>query len=222
MAQIGKTVVYTETVNPLPSEQLSDLKSLVADAQAGKIQWLVMLGVNPVYTAPADMNFEDLVNAVPVTVHLGMQRDETGSLSTWHLNKAHYLESWSDARAYDGTLTIIQPMIAPLYGGVSSHDVLQGLLDNPQLSAYDAVSASAKQSIKGDFETGWRKSIHDGWVGGTAFTASAKAPGAGGSIAPAAVAGGMEILFRADQSIYDGRLGECGLAAGAAEAGDLP
>ena len=95
------------------------------------------------------MKFEDLVNNVPVSVHLGNQRDETGLLSTWHINKAHYLESWSDARSYDGTLTIIQPMIAPLYGGVSAHDVLQGLLDNPQLSAYDAVLANAKQLHQG-------------------------------------------------------------------------
>ncbi len=105
--------------------------------------------------------------------------DETGSIANWHINKAHYLESWSDARAYDGTISIIQPMIAPMYGGVSAHDVLQTLLENAQLSAYDVVVANAKTYIKGDFAAGWRKALHDGWVEGTAFTA--KAGGAGKS-----------------------------------------
>ncbi len=104
------------------------------------------------------------------------------SISTWHINKAHYLESWSDARAYDGTISIIQPMIDPMYGGKSAHDVLQTLLDNPQASAYDAVVANAKTYIKGDFAAGWRKALHDGWVEGTAFTAKAGVPARGDAV----------------------------------------
>ena len=170
LGNVGKTVVYTETVNPMPSEQVADLKSLVGDMDAGKVQWLVMLGVNPLYSAPADLEFEAAFNKVPNTVHLGSHVDETGAVSVWHINKAHYLESWSDARTYDGTISIIQPMIAPLYGGHSAHDVLQTLLDNPQASAFDAVQANAKTYIKGDFDTAWRRALHDGWVEGTAFT----------------------------------------------------
>ena len=175
---VGKTVVYTETVAAVPSVQVDDLKSLVADMNAGKVQWLVMLGVNPLYNAPSDLKFEDAFNKVPNTVHLGSLRDETGFYSTWHLPKAHYLESWSDARAYDGTISVMQPMIDPLYGGVSSHDVLQALLD-PSISAYDAVVANAKTYIKGgDFATAWRKALHDGWVEGTAFEAKSLGAGA--------------------------------------------
>jgi hypothetical protein len=129
-----------------------------------------MLGVNPMYSAPVDLEFAAAFEKVPNTVHLGSHVDETGAVSVWHINKAHYLESWSDARAYDGTISIIQPMIAPLYGGHSAHEVLQALLDNPQASAYDAVVANAKTYIKGDFATAWRKALHDGWVDGTAFT----------------------------------------------------
>src|SRR3984885_1048468 len=125
LGAVGKTVIYTETVNPMPSEQVADLKALVADMNAGKVQWLGMLGVNPLYSAPADLNFQDAFNKVRMTAPLGSHVDETGSVSTWHINKAHYLESWSDTRAYDGTITIIQPMIDPLYGGKSAHDVLQ-------------------------------------------------------------------------------------------------
>src|SRR5215469_16301952 len=149
LGAVGKTVVYTETVNPMPSEQLADLKSLVADMNAGKVQWLVILGVNPIYSAPSDLHFQDAFAKIPVTVHLGSHVDETGSIANWHLNKAHYLESWSDARAYDGTLTIIQPMIAPLYGGVTAHDVLQTLLSDPQSSAFLVVQANARNYIKG-------------------------------------------------------------------------
>src|SRR6185312_9902729 len=148
---------------------------------------------------------------VPNTVHLGSHLDETGFYSKWHINKSHYLESWSDARAYDGTITIIQPMIDPMYGGKSSHDVLQTLID-PSSSAYDAVVANAKTYITGDFATGWRKALHDGWVAGTAFTAkSVGAPSGGASVAAApASAGGMEISFRPDPSLYDGRFANNG------------
>jgi MoCo/4Fe-4S cofactor protein with predicted Tat translocation signal len=207
----GKTVIYTETVNPMPSEQVADLKSLVADMKAGKVQWLVMLGVNPIYSAPWDLGFRDAFANVPVTVQLASHVDETGAIVNWHINKTHYLESWSDARAYDGTISIIQPMIDPLYGGKSAFDVFQTLLENTQISAYDVVLANAKTYIKGDFAPGWRKALHDGWVDGTAFTA--KAGGAGKSAVgsfPVAASSGLEISFRPDPSIYDGRFANVG------------
>ncbi|HSU19806.1 MAG TPA: TAT-variant-translocated molybdopterin oxidoreductase, partial [Acidobacteriaceae bacterium] len=117
MGAVGKTVVYTQPLVPLPTDQAADFKSLIADMNAGKVQWLVMLGVNPMYNAPVDLDFPGAFNRVPNTVHLGQHLDETGFYSTWHINQAHYLESWSDARAIDGTISIVQPMIEPLYGG---------------------------------------------------------------------------------------------------------
>ncbi len=220
LGNVGKTVIYTETVNPIPNEQVADLKALVADMNAGKVQWLVMLGVNPMYSAPADLNFDAAFAKVPVTAHLGTHVDETGGVSSWHINKAHYLEMWSDARTYNGTLSIIQPMIAPMYGGKSAHDVLQTLLADPLASAYDVVMANAKTYIKGDFATSWRKALHDGWVDGTAFTAKSAAPSAGSVVAAAAAAAGdaaststsngLEISFRPDPSIYDGRFANVG------------
>lgn len=210
---IGKTVIYTETVNPLPSEQNADLKALVVDMNAGKVEWLVMLGVNPIYSAPVDLNFPSAFVKVPMSVHLGSHLDETGSQSVWHINKAHYLESWSDARSYDGTISIIQPMIDPLYGGKSAHNVLQTLLDNPQASAYDVVQANAKNYLKGDSITGWRKALHDGWVDGTAFTPKSNAPAKGTVVPVPQVAvdkDSLEIAFRSDPSIYDGRFANVG------------
>ena len=75
--------------------------------------------------------------------------DETGHISHWHIPAAHYLESWSDARAYDGTVSIVQPMIDPLYGGKTAHDVFQTLLNEPMLSAYDAVRETRKADHQG-------------------------------------------------------------------------
>jgi len=213
LGAVGKTVIYTETVNPMPTEQIPEMKALVADINAGKVQWLVILGVNPIYSAPSDLEFSTAFAKVPVTVHLGQHVNETGAIANWHINKSHYLESWSDARAYDGTISIIQPMIDPMYGGRSAFDVFQTLLPNSQISAYDVVVTNAKTYIKGDFAAGWRKALHDGWVEGTAFTA--KAGGAGKSavasfpISPS-VSTGLEVSFRPDPSIYDGRFSNVG------------
>ena len=133
---------------------------------------------------------------MPNTVHLRHALvDETGFNSTWSINKSHYLESWSDARAYDGTISIMQPMIDPLYQGKSCHDIFQTLLD-PSKSAYDAVTAQAKTYITGDFPTGWRKALHDGWVEGSAMTAkTVGAPKAAATQSAGAPGGGLEISF---------------------------
>src|SRR5260370_28095836 len=120
----------------MPSEQVADLKSLVADMNSGKVQWLVILGVNPIYSAPSDLHFQDAFAKIPVTVALGSHVDETGSIANWHINKAHYLETWSDARAYDGTISIIQQISDRLYVSKSAFDVCQMLLGSAQISAY--------------------------------------------------------------------------------------
>ncbi len=213
LGAVGKTVVYTEPVAPMPTDQTSDLKALVADMNAGKVSWLVMLGGNPIYSAPADLKFQEAFDKVPVTAHLATHADETSVLSIWHINKAHYLESWSDARAYDGTVSIIQPMIEPLYNGRSAHDVLQALLD-PSLSAYDVVRANFKSYIGGDVDAAWRKALHDGWVEGTAYAPAGGGSPTGTNAAPsqqgAPQRNGLEIQFKADSSLYDGRFANVG------------
>jgi molybdopterin-containing oxidoreductase family iron-sulfur binding subunit len=207
LGAVGKTVVYTETVAAIPTEQTADLKALVGDMNAGKVKWLVMLGVNPLYNAPVDLGFEAALSKVPVTVHLGSHVDETGFVSTYHIPKTHYLESWTDTRAYDGTISIVQPMIDPLYEGKSAHDVFQALLD-PSIGAYDAVVANAKTYLKGDFATAWKKALHDGWVEGTAF--EPKSLSAKAVPVAATPSSGVEISFKSDPSLYDGRYGNNG------------
>jgi len=209
LGNVGKTVlVGSEPVNPFPAKsQIGDLKALVADLNDGKVDWLVILNLNPIYSAPADLEFAAAFDKANIVAHLGSHHDETMRNSHWHIPAAHYLESWSDARAYDGTVSIVQPLIDPLYGGRTAHDVLQALLNEPMLSAYEAVRETWKPIVKGDFETGWRKALHAGWIEGTAFeTAKTSVDSAVHGPVPApASKDALEIIFRPDPNIYDGR-----------------
>ncbi len=211
LGNVGKTVkVSSESAIPLPSDQIAGIKSLVADLNAGKVDWLIILNGNPIYNAPVDLDFADAFNKAKVVAHLGSNMDETGQIAHWHIPAAHYLESWSDARAYDGTVSIVQPLIDPLYGGKSAHDVLQTLLDEPMLSAYEAVRTTQKDNIKGDFEVGWRKALHDGWIANTAFAAGASKPALSSTVPTPSSKDALEIIYRPDPNIYDGRWSNVG------------
>ena len=216
LGNVGKTVVYTETVNPMPSIQSDDFKLLVADMNAGKVDWLVILNANPIYSAPADLSFADAFNKVGTVVHLGSHRNETGLQAQWHINGVHYLESWTDARAYDGTVSVVQPMIDPLYSGHSAHEIIQSMLDNPDVSPYDAVrqtwSAQTSGAANGsDDDFGWRKFLHDGFLANSAFSPKT---GAGKATIPAPPpqlpADTLEVVFRPDPHVYDGRYANVG------------
>lgn len=127
IGSVGQTVVYTEPMSPgTERTQVEQLRELIADIDAGKVKMLVILGGNPVYNTPADLklNHERLMKA-GTTVHLGQHFDETAENCFWHVHEKHFLESWSDTRAYDGTASIIQPLIAPLYDGKSIHEIVQ-------------------------------------------------------------------------------------------------
>jgi len=211
LGNVGKTVqVAAEPLNPLPSDQMADMKALVADMNGGKVDWLIILNANPMYTAPADLGFAAAFNKVETVAHLGMHLDETGQIAHWHIPAAHYLESWSDARSYDGTVSVVQPLIDPLYGGRTAHDVFQSLLNDPMLSAYEAVRTTWKPAIKGDFETGWRKALHAGWIEDTAFANTASPRIAIPQVPAPSAKDAVEIIFRPDPNIYDGRWSNVG------------
>ncbi len=212
LGNVGKTVVYTETVNPMPSIQGQDIVTLVNDMKAGKVDWLVILNANPVYSAPVDLHFDQAMNSVKHTVHLGSHFNETAVVAEWHINGTHFLENWSDTRAYDGTATVIQPMIEPLYGGKSAHDVIQSMLNDPDTSPYEAVRKTWQANLGTSPEHGWRKILHDGMIGGTAFqpkTVSAKVSDLA-AVTPSQQDGTVEIIFRPDPNIYDGRYANVG------------
>ena len=172
LGNVGKTVFYTDPVDANPVNQNDSLKDLVADMRSGKVDMLIILGGNPAYDAPADLGFADALKNtnIPFRVHLGLYQNETAELCQWHVNEAHYLEAWGDARAYDGTVSIVQPLIAPLYDGKSAHEIVAMLSGQSGLDGHDIVQAYwQKQHSGADFDTFWRKSLHDGWVEGTTF-----------------------------------------------------
>ena len=141
LGNVGATVVYTQTPEARPSNQRAALRELVGEMNAGTVNTLLILGVNPVYSAPADLKFADAMQKVALRAHLGLYHDETAALCHWHIPEAHFLETWSDVRAEDGTVSIVQPLIAPLYNGRSAHEVISALGDAGVRSGYDLVRA---------------------------------------------------------------------------------
>ncbi|HZZ16396.1 MAG TPA: TAT-variant-translocated molybdopterin oxidoreductase [Candidatus Sulfotelmatobacter sp.] len=218
LGNVGKTVFYTDPVDANPVNQTESIKELVADMSAGKVDLLIILGGNPAYDAPADLNFAERLksNEVPLRVHLGLYNDETAELCHWHVNQTHELEAWGDARSHDGTVSIIQPLIAPLYEGKSALEFVALLNGQPDASGYDLVRAYwQKQHTGGDFETFWRKSLHDGWVEGTALTPKSlkvitDAVQSAAKAYSRTYSDAIELNIRRDPTIYDGQFSNNG------------
>jgi len=209
----GRTLVYTQPVAANPVDQLSSLKDLAGDMEAGSVELLLILDANPVYTSPADVAFAEKMDRVPLRVHLGLYDDETAARCHWHVPEAHPLETWSDARAFDGTITILQPLIAPLYGGKSLHELLAAAMDLPAQSSHDIVKEHWKTRRPGeDFEAFWERSLHDGVVENTALPPkNVKVKPTEWPVSPKkADSPGLALAFRPDPSIFDGRFANNG------------
>jgi MoCo/4Fe-4S cofactor protein with predicted Tat translocation signal len=201
LGNLGKTVRLLGGVEP---DNTHSLEQLASDLNSGHVEVLVILGGNPLYTAPASLNFKEAMRKARLVVRLGQYFDETSRWSHWHVPEAHYLETWSDSRAFDGTTTIQQPLIEPLYNGKSAHEVLSILQGKPDVSSHDIVKGYWQSQTKGDFDTVWKTSLHDGWVAGT----TAGIINGGGSPALPALqtqaVSGVEVVFRPDPTIGDG------------------
>jgi len=196
-----------------PVDQVASLYDLVKDFDTGAVDLLLILGGNPVYNAPVELGFRDRLKKATLRVHLSLHEDETSELCHWHLPLTHYLEAWSDCRAHDGTVTIMQPLIAPLYAGKSAHEVLTMLTDQPERSGHDIVKSYWNSQHSGaDFEAWWRKAVHDGVVPDTALPAKTVAvrPGWAASLPQPPTQQGLEIVFRPDPAVYDGRFANNG------------
>ncbi len=222
LGNVGTTLYYTEPVEARPVNNLESLRELCSDIYDGKVETLLILGVNPVYTAPHDfdfaskLKFDEKRNRKPVqnTIYLGSHFDETAELCDWHVAESHYLETWGDARAFDGTLGVIQPLIAPLYHTHSARDVLAAFGDKPGVSDYDALRDRLKAANpSADFEKFWRKTLNDGLVAGSAFAPASAISKLGGDDLPAiktTSATDIEFIFRPDPCVYDGRFANNG------------
>ncbi|MFZ9931591.1 MAG: TAT-variant-translocated molybdopterin oxidoreductase [Chthoniobacterales bacterium] len=191
--------------------QASSVAQLAAAMEAGRVKHLFILGGNPVYNAPADLRFGDLLAGVPVSVRLGLYDDETSAASKWHVPQAHYLESWGDTRSADGTICAVQPMILPLWGGVSEIEILNRLAGNPEPIGPQLVRDTfAGVAGGGDLEAKWTGFLRNGFLPGTAWPEAAAAfnAGAGTTLAASyrpAPSGELEIAFTPSSVIDDGR-----------------
>jgi molybdopterin-containing oxidoreductase family iron-sulfur binding subunit len=218
LGNTGTTVSYYETRDAaLPS--LSSLASLTSAMQAGTVQTLVVLGGNPLFDAPADLDFASAMAKVPHSIALGHAVDETSSKAEWHIPRAHYLESWGDARAVGGMLSVIQPLILPLFGGRTAVDVLGLIVRDKEQPGYEIVRETWAPILGDGFDAKWNRVLHDGLLSGselpevvpdlapqplTQLAGSIGGNGAGGP------GGGLEVVFLASSSLHDGRFANDG------------
>jgi len=233
LGNVGTTVTYAPTVEINPTDRLSSLRDLVRAMDGGQVDLLVVLGANPVFTAPSDLKFQEKLAKVGLAISHSLYSDETSTNCHWNLPEAHAFESWSDARAVDGTVTVIQPLIAPLYDGRTVQEVLACFVDAQNgKSAHDLVKDYWTRAYAGkaggwtitdptgqpfkSADSLWKHVLHDGWVPGTAANAQRPTPNAQGAQsstsspqAPTS-SGGLEIIFRPDPTIWDGRFANNG------------
>jgi len=219
---LGSTVGYTADPNPDRPSHIEAIGELAVAMTSGSVQTLLILGGNPAYDAPADLRFGELLAEVPVTIHLSLYDDETSQRCTWHLPRAHGLEAWGDGRAWDGTRTMRQPLIAPLYDGRSAIEVLALAAGMETTSGYELVRGTLDSMFRNiDFEGSWRRVLHDGVVEGTAWE-TVRPRFAPGRLAVAVdglralldvglpSADRPEVVLTADSRLWDGRFANNG------------
>jgi molybdopterin-containing oxidoreductase family iron-sulfur binding subunit len=216
LGNTGATVTYAAPVVATPADGAASITALVNDMNAGKVNLLLIFDANPVFTAPGDLNFKDAFAKVDMRVHVGTHFDDTAELSHWHVPAAHYLESWGDAKSFDGTVSMIQPLIAPLYDGKQMIEVLAAMNGNLGKSASELVKEYWADTLGG--EPAWRKALHDGFIM-TATTVTDSpvsgkpadaAPEHQSTPAPSSPVSGFEVVFRPDPTVLDGRFGNNG------------
>ncbi len=211
----GRTLDLIEPVASAPGEPGS-LADLGADMRAGKVEALLILGLNPVFAAPADVGFAEALRHVRLSVHLGQYVDETASACSWHVPEAHELEAWSDCRAFDGTAAVLQPQAQPFYGGISAQELLalfEGEVDPDGLAMVRGYWRNASGAGPG-FESFWIQALRQGVIPGTASkpVQPVLKKDVISSLAPPkpVAAGSIEVLFRPDEGLWDGRFANNG------------
>jgi molybdopterin-containing oxidoreductase family iron-sulfur binding subunit len=208
LGNVGGTVTYVDPKETVRSSS-EELKKLVTDMQAEKIKVLVVAGGNPVYDAPADLDFAGALSKVKSRIRLGSHVDETSAKCDWHLPQAHFLESWGDVRSVSGPLSVIQPLIEPLFGGKSTIELLAILQSPEEKPGHELVRDTWKKILPAaDFERSWNRVLHDGLLKDSALSPATVRmdPKVMDQLVKASAdAEGLEVVFRASASVYDGR-----------------
>ena len=208
LGSLGSTLRFSEPVNVQASDGPRSLDVLAADMNAGKVSTLAVIGTDPAYLAPGDLAFRDALQKVKLRIHAGLYVDETASLSHWHVPLQHDLESWSDARAVDGSATLIQPLVRPFYAVRSAHVVLETLMGRTS-SDRDLVRQTWRAAWGGEFDARWRDALNRGFVSDSAeplvnFAVRDR------SVPPMAPAANSELslVIRPDAGVWDGTFSE--------------
>ena len=214
LGNLGRSVSYVAPADKaLPSRK--SLAQLAEKMRAGEVKTLVLVGGNPAFNAPADLHFTAALKKVENVIQMASHVDETAAFATWHLPQAHFLEAWGDARATDGTVSVIQPLILPLFGAHSEVELLNLLSTGVVKPGHDIVRETFQTTLKAaNFEKKWRRVLHDGVVDGTALAKSAprlRAAEIRKFLQPEllpkdkANKSNLEIVFQASPALYDGR-----------------
>jgi molybdopterin-containing oxidoreductase family iron-sulfur binding subunit len=167
LGNVGSTIEYVDDPDPERPTHLAAIRELAGDIDAGAVTTLVVIGGNPAFDGPADLDLASRIAAVDTTIRLGLYEDETSELCDWHLPRAHFLETWGDARAWDGTISVVQPLIAPLWGGRSPIELLALLAGEATTRGHDIVQTTL--AARTPDEAAWRRALHDGLVADTAW-----------------------------------------------------
>lgn len=205
LGNFGATISPAQSLNSI--NQVDSLGALVREMKSGVVETLIVLGGNPVYDAPADFEFANALEKVKLRVHHSLHANETSQLCHWQIPATHFLESWSDLRSIDGTISIVQPLIEPLYAGVSVHELIGAMVEQPLRSAYEIVRETWEGTNQSpDFENEWRQALNAGFVRGNITGSSVAAERSDESSNPTPTTrDSLEILFRPDSSVLDGR-----------------
>jgi molybdopterin-containing oxidoreductase family iron-sulfur binding subunit len=209
LGALGQTLSMIEPVGLAPPDEAASFGRLAADMAAGAVDTLAILDANPAYAAPADSGFVAAMKRVRLTVMAGLHADETARLCQWHVPLEHELETWSDARAVDGTVSLIQPLVRPFYAVRSRHAIVENLQGRPGPHGREVVADTWRAAWGGDFDARWRQALLRGFVDGSAAPAVAAKPAPSALPTPsAAAADGLELVFRPDPCLWDGRFAD--------------
>lgn len=213
----GTAVAHTAPIEINPIDQTAALTELISEMNAGQVECIIIVGGNPVYNAPnlpgQKDSFLNALKKVANRVHMSLYNDETSAQCQWHLAEAHYLESWGDARAFDGTVSIIQPLIQPLYQGRSPLELVAAVAGIQGKTALDLIKDywKTQPQMAANFDQAWKQALHDGVVAGTKLAEESAQVDAAKLAPPApAKSGQYEIVFRLDPHVHDGRFANNG------------
>ncbi|MFH5885115.1 TAT-variant-translocated molybdopterin oxidoreductase [Halalkalibaculum sp. DA3122] len=207
----GRTVTYHEVPYLQDQYNREALEEVIADLHDGGIDTVVLVGTNPAFTAPADLNFTEAIQNAGTVVHLSDYYDETSKLAQWHVNRAHFLEAWGDGYSFAGTRSVVQPQIEPLFSGVSDIEFLNSVVTGEKTKGYDLVQTTWNDFIDGSFSSGWNRILHDGLDDEATFPqvsvdiSSGFQSSVSSFLNNVAESGGIEVVIRPDSKIFDGR-----------------